>query len=146
MRQYTPIVNSEWLPGYKLVISCPGVLPQRNTMLMTWGFALGRSALYFCCSSPGQDITKTCKHTQYIVMFPHSSTCKSMRILMYVSSLFSYTLLYKNTKKDSLDSYPPVSIIKVNIYCAVLYYKISLIRHSMRLQKCACLGGCRIME
>jgi cellulose synthase/poly-beta-1,6-N-acetylglucosamine synthase-like glycosyltransferase len=35
-----------------------------------------------------------------------------MRISMYVSSLFSYTLLYKNTKKDSLDSYPPVSIIK----------------------------------
>ena len=33
----------------------------RNTVLMTSGFALGQSALYFCCSTPGQDITNTCK-------------------------------------------------------------------------------------
>ena len=25
----TPTVNSEWLPGYKLVMSCPGVLQQK---------------------------------------------------------------------------------------------------------------------
>ena len=40
IRLYTPTVNSEWLPGYKLVISCPGVLQQRNTVLMTSGLGL----------------------------------------------------------------------------------------------------------
>ena len=31
-----------------------------NTVLMTSGFVLSQSALYFCCSTPGQDITNTC--------------------------------------------------------------------------------------
>ena len=57
MRLYTPTLNSEWLPGYKLVISCPGVLQQKIQC-----FALGQSALYFCCSTPGQDITNTYTH------------------------------------------------------------------------------------
>ena len=29
MTPYTPIANGKWLPGYKLVISCPGVLQQK---------------------------------------------------------------------------------------------------------------------
>ena len=63
MRLYTPTVNSEWLPEYKLDISCSGVLQQKlNTVLMTSGFALGQSALYFCCSTPGQYITNTYIH------------------------------------------------------------------------------------
>ena len=63
MRLYTPAVNSEWLPEYKLVISCPGVLQQKlNTVLMTLGFTLGQSALYFYCSTPGQDISNIYIH------------------------------------------------------------------------------------
>ena len=86
MRLYTRKVNSEGLPGYNLVISCPGVLQQRNTVLMTLGFALGQSALYFCCSTPGQDITNTymsqtyictyvCIHVPYIHMYVCVYTC-----------------------------------------------------------------------
>ena len=37
-------------------------------MLMTSGFAFGQSALYFCCSTSGQDITNT-YHTHYMQKF-----------------------------------------------------------------------------
>ena len=43
---YTPTVNSEWLPGCKFVVSCPGVLQQKIQ-------------IFFCCSTSGQDITNT---------------------------------------------------------------------------------------
>ena len=39
-----------------------------RTVLMTLGFALGQSAPYFCCSTPGQDITDThtCTYCIYV--------------------------------------------------------------------------------
>ena len=79
-------VNIKWLPGYKLVISCPGVLQQKYSA-DDLGEALGQSALYFCCSTPGQDITNTCMW----------SICRSLytitlldAILLHVSIIHTY--------------------------------------------------------
>ena len=76
MRLYTPTVNSEWLPGYKLVISCPGVL---------------QSALYFCCSTPGQDIINTymyafmyCIYVLYVCTYVHMHVCTYVYLRTYV--------------------------------------------------------------
>ena len=57
-----------------------------NTGLMTSGFSLGQSALYFCCSTPGQDITNTYIHT-YIHTYVH----------MYIRTFIQYVQRYVRT-------------------------------------------------
>ena len=64
-----------------------------NTVLMTSGFALGQSALYFCCSTPGQDITNTYVWIRtYIYPSYSASTTNPTYIHMH-----THTLMYTHT-------------------------------------------------
>ena len=78
----------KWLKliNSRLVISCPGVLQQKNKVLMTTylGFVLSQPALFFCCAAtPGQDTTNTCTHVgTYKCQPPH----------VYISTYFLLSL------------------------------------------------------
>ena len=102
-----------------------------NTVLMTLGFALSQLALYFCCSTPGQDITNTSKlclkdglgvgllhtdetkHRISTSIWSHQksrlkSVCTSHLVSLYYSHLQAVKPVWKTTcLEDHLSGRPP---------------------------------------